>query len=283
MHAASFSSLFESHRDQLTAVEQRLVHALTANPTAASFLSGRELAQTAGVHESSAVRLAQKLGFDGYPAFRRALQRCQEQPVGSALRVARTLSAARDESLFKVLLGKEIESLLACEQHVSQAQIQAASDMVAAGDRVFIWAAGNSKVLADLLDRRLRRAGFSAENIAHEGRELAEHLVLLKPGDVVVAFAFRRAPAGLSAVLKHARRVGARSLLIADMLGHTLKTRPDLMLAAPRGEDEEFLTQTVPMLITNALVLTLARGDHGRSIAGLQALDRLREDLELRD
>jgi DNA-binding MurR/RpiR family transcriptional regulator len=102
-------------------------------------------------------------------------------------------------------------------------------------------------------------------------------LVPVRTGDVVIAFAFRREQAGLGAVLGHARAVGARSLLIADTVVHTLKTSADLSLAAPRGQDEEFLTLTVPMLIANALVLTLAGIDQGRSIAGLQTLDHLYE------
>ena len=138
-------------------------------------------------------------------------------------------------------------------------------------------------MLADLLDRRLRSAGLPARNIAHEGRELAERLVTLNKGDVVVAFAFRRAPKALAPIFEHARAVKAKTLLIADMVAHTLTERPDLLLAAPRGDDEKFLTLSVPMLICNALVLTLAQRDHGRSIHGLQTLERLRRDLGAAD
>jgi DNA-binding MurR/RpiR family transcriptional regulator len=275
----AIADLFERHRDQLTDNERRLVHVLAGDPAAAVFLSGRELAQRAGVHESSAVRLAQKLGFDGYPAFRRALREQHEgAAAGPSLRVARTLAAAPG-GVWNALLGREVESLLACEKHVTQPQLDKAASLLQGAGQIHIWAAGNAKVLADLLDRRLRSAGLPARNIAHEGRELAERLVTLHQGDVVVAFAFRRAPRALTPIFEHARAVKAKTLLIADMVAYTLTERPDQLLAAPRGDDEKFLTLSVPMLICNALVLTVAQRDHGRSIHGLQTLERLRREL----
>lgn len=279
MLANGMASLLQEHRDQLTANERRLVEVLAADPLAATFLSGRELAQRAGVHESSAVRLAQKFGFDGYPAFRKALR--EPQHGESSLRVSRTLAAADDGDLFNMLLGREVESLLAARQHVRQEQIDAAARTLSQAQQVFVWAGGNAKVLADLLDRRLRSLGLRCTNIAHEGRELAERLVALGKGDVVVAFLFRRPSPGLGAVLNHAARVKARSLLIADMSGHTLTPQPDQLIAAPRGDDEKFLTLSVPMLIANALVLSIAQRDAGRSMAGMQTLDALRRDLGL--
>ncbi len=279
MPADTLAALLDRHRGQLTDNERRLVQVLTGDPEAAAFLSGRELAQRAGVHESSAVRLAQKLGFDGYPALRSALRAQRAEAVaGPSLRVARTLASASDRGLWGSLLGREVESLLACERHVTQVQLDQAAELLHRARQIHIWAAGNAKVLADLLDRRLRSAGLPARNIAHEGRELAERLVTLAEGDVVVAFAFRRQPKALASILRHARTVKARTLLIADMVGHTLAERPDIQLAAPRGDDEKFLTLSVPMLICNALVLTLAQRDHGRSIHGLQLLEQLRRE-----
>lgn len=280
MLAITIAHLLERHRDQLTDNERRLVQVLVGDPGGAFFLSGRELAQRAGVHESSAVRLAQKLGFDGYPAFRRALREQQQgATAGPSLRIARTLASAPGGELWHTLLGREVESLLAVEKHVTQAQLDEAAALLAGANQIHIWAAGNAKVLADLLDRRLRSAGLPARNIAHEGRELAERLVTLDKGDVVVAFAFRREPESLAVIFEHARSIKAKTLLVADMVAHTLSERPDFLLAAPRGDDEKFLTLSVPMLICNALVLTLAQRDHGRSIHGLQILERLRREL----
>ncbi len=276
MIAETLAPLVKPHLEQLTQTEQQLVKTLTSHPSAGFYMSASELASSAGVHPSSAVRLAKKLGFEGYPEFRRTLQNNAARPsVSAAGRVERTVAAMQDGDVFKRLLHTELQALEDLPQVMSQAHIEQAAKVMLGARSLMVWASGNAKVLADLLDRRLRRAGFACHNIASEGRELAERLVPLRAGDVVVCFAFRREPAELAPTLLHARQCGATSILIADNLAHTLVTQADITLAALRGEEEEFLTLTVPMLITNALVLTLARLDQGRSVQGLQRLDTL--------
>ncbi|MDO5289525.1 MAG: MurR/RpiR family transcriptional regulator [Pseudomonadota bacterium] len=273
-------NLLGEHKSGLTENEQRLVAVLTSDPAGAAYLSGRELAQAAGVHESSAVRLAQKLGFDGYPAFRRALRKEQQDAaMEPSQRVARTLAEVADGELWRSLLSHEVESMLACEQHISQKQLDEAAQMLAGARQIHLWATGNAKILTDLLDRRLRSAGLPVRNISHEGRELAERLVDMDRRDVLLAFAFRRVPKALPVLLRHARDCGTRSLLIADTLAHTVDLPAHLVLAAPRGDSEKFLTLSVPMLITNALVLTLLARTRKRAMHNLHKLQTLRREL----
>lgn len=281
MLTESILSLLGNYRNSLTANERRLVEAITADPDSALFLSGRQLARSAGVHESTLVRMAQKLGFDGYPAFRRAMLESQQHAsAGPSLRVAHTLASAADGELWPRLVSHEVESLLTSQKHIAQPMLDEAADMLGQARHIYIWATGNARILADLLDRRMRSTGLPSRNIAHDGRELAERLILLGPDDAVVAFAFRRTPRVLPLLLRHTRSCGARSLLIADMLAHTLTEPPDLVLAAPRGDSNQFLTLNVPMLITNALLLTLARRDQERTLRGLETLETLRRALD---
>jgi DNA-binding MurR/RpiR family transcriptional regulator len=279
MIAETLSPMLRPHLRDLTQTEQILIRSLTQHPEQALFMSARELASAAGVHSSSAVRLAKKLGFEGYPEFRRALQ-SRHASSGAAQRVARTVSSSADGDVIGQLIEREQHSLDSIRTSVSQARLDQAAALLSRASGIAIWAAGNSKVLSDLLDRRLRRAGYPSQNIASEGREFAERLSPLCAGQVLVCFAFRREPAGLSTAIAHAKQVGAATILIADTLAHTLSAQPDVILAAPRGSDEEFLTLTVPMLVTNALVLTLARTDGGRSMRGLQSLEGLYAKLD---
>jgi DNA-binding MurR/RpiR family transcriptional regulator len=282
MPANELLQRIDERRDALTDVDHKLVQVLAGNPAEAPYFSARELADRAGVHESSSIRLAQKLGFAGFPAMRQALRQAAA-PNDAAQRVANTLTAAENDSVLAMLRGKELEALAQSAHHVDQAQIDRAADALLKARHIYVWAAGNAKVLAELLDRRLRSAGFPSRDISFEGRELAERLVLVGKNDAVIAFAFRHQPAPFSTVIEHAEAVGAKSIAIADMVAHTLSARPNHLLAAPRGDDETFLTLTVPMLITNALFLTLAKHDKSRSIEGLKTLQRLRAALDVPD
>ncbi len=278
MLANEFLQLVDERRNALTEVDHKLVQALAGSPSEAPFFSARELADRAGVHESSSTRLAQKLGFPGYPAMRQSL-RGVATLMDSASRVANTLSAAENGSVLATLRTRELDALAATANHVQQLQLDRAADTLLKARQIFVWASGNAKVLSSLLDRRLRSASFPSRDISFEGRELAERLGLMGKNDVIVAFVFRREPRAYATLVEHAEAVGATSVVIADMVAHTLSTRPDHMLAAPRGNDETFLTLNVPMLLTNALFLTVAQRDRGRSLGGLKTLQQLREAL----
>src|SRR5690606_2376904 len=274
--SATLKQAVADYPNALTEADERLVRVLLIDPTQSAFLSAAELSRRAGVHQASAVRLAQKLGFSGYPELRTALQ---AELVGArepAERVIKRLSHMENDVLGQ-LVASEAEALLDLPRHVSQAQLEEAAHLLIAGQRVLIFARGHATALAILVDRRLRRSGFDSRPIPFEGRDLAEHVLTLTPEDVVLAFAFHRTPPGLLPLLGHAAEVGARTLVISDLIGLLLRPQPTLLLSAPRGEEAEFQTLSVPMALLNALILTIARLDDNRS---LRALDRSADLIE---
>jgi len=265
----------ERNRERLSPADERLVRQLLADPARAAFLSAAELASQTGVHEATAVRLAKKLGYDGYPELRADLQAELLKVSEAGDRVLRRLARAGTGDVLGDLIDSERAMLQSLREHVTQDQIDAAARALISAERVFLFGRGHATALVELVDRRLRRSGFATVTLPFEGRDLAEHVVSLRRADAVLAFAFHGEPPGLTPLLEHAHVVGAISVLVSDLAGPLLGTKPTLVLAAPRGADEEFLTLGVPMAISNALVLTIARLDEGRSIETLDQLSGL--------
>lgn len=266
----SLKTTVETYDGTLTASEKRLVQALLSRPNEAALLSAAELSARAGVHQATAVRLAQKLGYRGYPELRTRLQTdlLQGEP---ASRLQRRLERSR-AGILAALVESEVEALQALPTYVSQEQLERAAALLIGAERVFLFAQGHASSLSELLDRRLRRSGFQTVVLGSSRRDLAEHLLGLGANDAMLAFAFHREPDYLGHLLSYAREVGASTLLVSDPLGSTVRPQPDLVLAAPRGEAEAFQTLSVPMAICNALVLSIAALDKGRSVETLERL-----------
>lgn len=271
----SLKTAVETYAGTLTASERRLVEALLSSPNEAALLSAADLAARAGAHQATAVRLAQKLGYRGYPELRARLQADLLRPE-PAERLKRRLERSQ-AGVLAALVESEVEALQELPKHVSQEDLERAADLLRGAERVFLFAQGNAAPLAELLERRLRRSGLRTARLSGSGRDLAEGLVPLSPQDLVVAFAFHREPAGLVPLLEVAQGVGAATLLISDPFGSTVRPPPTLVLAVPRGEQEVFHTLSVPMALCNALVLTLAARDGGGSVAALGRLAGLLE------
>jgi DNA-binding MurR/RpiR family transcriptional regulator len=278
----NIQSILEKYSDTLTPAEGQLVQILSAKPMETAFLSATKLAELAGVHPATAVRLAKKLGFHGYPEMREVLQADVVHRSNSAERIKRRLARADAHDLLSDLIESEIASLRELPNHVNQAQIDLAAKALIRASRVFVFAQGHAIALAELLDRRLRRSGLSTVLLKSQGRDLIERLLTIDRRDIIFAFALHIRPHGLSLVLKEAASVGAGSILLSDSLtlGHLPREKPTILLVAPRGETSEYQTLTVPMAICNALILDLARLDEERSLKTLETLDRLTESIE---
>lgn len=279
-HSSSLRQLVADRAGLLTEADHRLVRILFADPAHSAFLSVSELARLAGVHQASAVRFAQKLGFAGYPELRARLQAEFLALVQPAGRMRSSLEKVRTGSLLENLVLSERRNLGALLDHVSDAELQAAAALLRQAGRIFVFAQGHACALADLAIRRLMRTGYATTDLRLRGRDLAERAAGLTARDIVLAFALRRLPQGLPPLLGHAREVGARMIAVSDQLGLMLEPRPDIVLAAPRGDEHDYQSLLVPMTVLNALLLTLAASDHDRSVEALQRLAALARRFE---
>lgn len=269
----------EEFGGELTANDQRIVGEILADPTGTAFMSAESLAGRVGVHAASVVRLAKKLGFSGYPQLRASLQHSLRQAFQPADRVVRSLGAT-DGSILTTVVGEELERLSLLAEHVTDDDLATAAEMVAKARRVVLFGHGHSTALTTLLQRRLRRSGFVAERVTADARDLAETMVGIGADDLLIGFALRTVPPTLVALLEHTTGHAIPSVLISDAIGPTIRPRPSVLLSAPRGMQDRFLTLTVPMVICDALVLAVAGHDGGRSLSALEELGQLLDAFE---
>lgn len=266
---------------KLTGADQKLIAAMLENRAEAAFLSGSQLSQRADVHEATATRLAQKLGYKGFPDLRAELQREVLLDQDAANRMRRSVAKVEHGDYLTDLIAAEITALETLARSVPQADVDRAADMVFEAHRVFVFGQGHAQSVAGFLQRRLDRFGMTTIALTGRGRDIAERLAAMEAKDIVVALAFRKQPQSYAPLIRHAARVGARTILISDLAGPLMAPAADLMLAAPRGRSgSEFQTPTIPFAIVNGMVLTIA-GRHEREVIGrLEKLSELFNDFD---
>jgi DNA-binding MurR/RpiR family transcriptional regulator len=269
------------HGEQLTASEQKLVQAILEDPELSAMLNAAEMAARADVHESTATRFAQKLGFRGYPELRSELRVESLSRRDAAARLERSVTRMRDRGILTSLIEDEIAALKLAQEALPKAKLEAAADAVWNSGKVYLFCRGHAQALGVQLSRRLRRYGKPVLMLDGESRDVAETLNTVAPGDILIATAFRKAPPLLNGVLAGAHAQQARRLLICDPIVEASAVAADFILSAARGRsNSEFQTLTVPMAIVNALILTI--GDrHGAAID--EPLNRLSSLMDLLD
>jgi DNA-binding MurR/RpiR family transcriptional regulator len=265
------AEIVKSRGHLLTAVDRKLVVRLQAHPAEAPFWYASELTRPLGLHQSAATRLAQRLGFAGYPQLRDAVRQDYLAGAGPSQRVLGRLERHADDEVLRSFVDDEIEALSALSQHVAQAEIDDVAARLITAGTVYLYGQGNATILVDQLSRRLQRFGINPVALVGSKRDVAERVAGIGPADLLVAFAFRRLPSTLCPLIELTGIRGAHSVLITDTL-LSMSPAPDRVVAAPRGGTDDFLSLTVPMAIANAVVLTMARTSPDTTLRTLDGL-----------
>ena len=271
----------KSNSSRLTEADQRLVSALLENAAEAAFLSSARLAERASVHEAATTRLAQKLGYKGYPELRGQLQRELVATQDAAERMRRSIAKVEHGDFLLDLIGSEIAALENLRLAVDQQAIDRAADMIVDAKRIFLFGQGHAQSITQFLRRRLDRFGMTTIVLEGRGRDIAERVVGMQKDDLVLALAFRKQPTSYAPLSEHCHAQGARAMLVTDLAGSMMQPEADLVLAAPRGRSgSEFQTPTVPFAIVNAILLTIAGRHQNRVMGALERLSGLFEEFD---
>src|SRR6478735_2110077 len=110
-------------RDELTVSDLRLIDVLLLDKTEGSFLPAHEIAERAGVHPSTAGRLARKLGFESYRAMREDLRNAVLSDLDASKRVRKRVDRAAGQTLLQSVIDGEIRALSALASQVDQQTI----------------------------------------------------------------------------------------------------------------------------------------------------------------
>ncbi|XAT59595.1 MurR/RpiR family transcriptional regulator [Rhodobacteraceae bacterium Araon29] len=274
--SSDFLARLTQSADRMTATDQKMVAALLDRREELVFLSGPQLAEHIDVHGAAPTRLAQKLGYKGFPELRKVLQEDMLNAQDAALRMRRTVDSDAKGNHLTSLIASEVAALQNLDSLILQPAIDQAADAIFAARKVFIFAQGHAQSLSHFLSRRLDRFGMTTVLLSGRGRDVAERMVGMSDKDVVVVLAFRKQPSTYAPTMQHVRNTGATSILVSDLAGLIMTPEPDLTLAAPRGRSgDEFQTPTVPLVIVSAILLTLAARHEEKTIGALEKLSSL--------
>ena len=281
--SAFLDDLIPRHSDQLTEADARILGVMVRDPIRAAMENGKEVSFRAGVHPASAVRLARRLGFKGYPEFRAFLQQRLVEGKGEfedpTARIAARLAKAGDSGLLSSVLDSEITALESLRASVTDAEIRGFSEALLGARRIFMFGQSHAATLCHLVALRLRRSGYDAVDLSLMQHQWLEQVAGMTGDDVMWLINFRKLPEAVARIMQVAAVRGATTLALTDKRGAALDPPPDRHIAVSRGEAGESQSLVVPMTVTNTVILDLATIDEGRTMRALAEFRDMRETL----
>ncbi|MFF2387932.1 MurR/RpiR family transcriptional regulator [Agromyces sp. NPDC058104] len=234
--------------DGLSKSEQAVGGLLAGSPAERLlFATAAELGAETGTSNATVIRTLQKLEYAGLADLKRRVAAPFTEAVSPEERVRQRLDHAGEDTgrLARSVWDEARDQVELARQALSIESVTAAAALIARAGQVYTYGVGASAVAATHLALRLGRAGRSARHLDADGFRLADALLPLRSGDVVVLFAPGRVNAELDAIVGRAREVGAHPVLVTDELHERLAARVAVTLTAPHtptGLTAEVLT-----------------------------------------
>ena len=96
----------------------------------AAFMTANRLGKMVGVSESTVVRFAVDLGFDGYPSMQKAMQEMVLNRLTSVQRIEVANDRLKDQDVISTVLHSDIEKLRQTEETVDREEFASAVNAI---------------------------------------------------------------------------------------------------------------------------------------------------------
>ena len=138
------------HYNSFSKGQKLLANYIIDNYDRAAFITASKMGRTVGVSESTVVRFAYALGYDGYPALQRSLQEMIRNRLTTVQRIQLTSDLSQDEVLSTVLKS-DISNIRSTIESVNTATFNTVIDYMLKARKIYLTAWGESK--ADIIQK----------------------------------------------------------------------------------------------------------------------------------
>ena len=271
-------------RRDLSPAEDRVASFFAQHREEVVFLSAVEIAARLDTSDATVIRAAQSLGYSGLPDLKTELRDALRTRATPTLRLGRSLEELGEDpaAVLEHVLATEMELLHDARKTLRPDDFSRALDLLAKAERVVIEGLGPNAPLAEYFAARLRRMRRPALAVGERGQALADALLDMRKGDVVIVLAYDRQNPESELTLERARDLGLPSILVTDTLGLALAGQFTVALSARRAGGGMFHLSAITVVILDALLFGLARRDRAGALGAAEELQELRARIDER-
>ena len=239
-------------------------------------MTASTLGKTVGISESTVVRFAVELGFDGYPSMQKALQEMVVNRLTAAQRIEVTNDRIGDQDVLSMVLQSDAEKLRVTGETVDRNAFTAAVNAILNAERVYILGVRSAAPLANFLGYYLNYMFQNVHILTASGAsEMFEQIVGVNSRDAVIAFSFPRYSATTLKAAQYCRSTGATVIGVTDTKLSSLGQCSDHVLVAKSDMVSLVDSLVAPLSVVNALIVAIASKKEKELSKTFQELEHL--------
>ena len=248
----------------------------------AAFMTASRLGKTVGVSESTVVRFAVELGFDGYPEMQKAMQEMVMNRLTSVQRIEVANDRIGNQDVLAKVLQADADKLRQTAETISREDFQTAVNVILKARRIYLLGVRSAAPLANFAGYYMNYMFEDIRVITVSGAgEMFENLVGISPEDVVICFSFPRYSSAILKAAQYCRGIGATVIGITNSHASPLAANSDYVLIAKSDMVSLVDSLVAPLSVVNALLVALAAARETEVQKSLSTLERVWEEYNI--
>ncbi len=232
---------------------------IVSNYDKAAYMTASALGAEAGVSESTVVRFANEMGFDGYPALQQQILETVRVRMTTVQRVNAANTRMDENEVLDMVLSADAEKIRTTLESIDREAFAGAVDMILGAKNIYILGMRSSAVLAEFMSYYFGLLFDNVRLIRAGGSEIFEHLMKIHSDDVFIAISFPRYTTTIVSATEYASSMGAKVVAITDSYSSPIVPHSSVALIA-KSEMASFVDSLVaPMSIINAMIAYIGK------------------------
>ncbi len=248
----------------------------------AAFLTAAKMGEEVGVSESTVVRFATALGYDGYPGFQRALGEMVRTKLNSIQRMEVTYGRISQGEILASVLQSDIEKIKMTMETIDHESFEMAVDTILKGNRVYVIGIRSCAPLASFLSFYLNLICPHVTAVTtNSSSEIFEQLIRIGEEDVIIGISFPRYSMRTLKALEFASNRKAKVITLTDSVHSPMTLYSSCNLIARSDMASIVDSLVAPLSVVNALVVALCMKKQKEVISTLETLEQIWEEYQV--
>lgn len=239
--------------------QKKLANAILYNYEKTAYMTAASLGKLVGVSESTVVRFANELGYEGYGEFQKAAQELAKTKLTPNQRIdlsKKRLSVGRD--IMENVMESDINKIRDTFEQLDRDAFFNSVTSILEAKTIYIIGARSSETLALLLKYNLSLIFDNVKFIQpNSTAEVFEQMFSIGEGDVLIAFSFPRYSSKIVSSVKYAKQNGAKVIVFTDSSISPLAEHATYLLLAQSDMAAYMDSLVAPMSIINAIIVEI--------------------------
>lgn len=262
--------------------QKKIAAVILDNYDKAAYMTAAKLGELVGVSESTVVRFALELSYEGYPEMQRAVQELVRAKLTSNQRIEVSNQRLGDKDILENVLTSDMNKIKYTLENIDRPTFDAAVDAIVEARTAYILGVRSSSSLASFLNFNLSLISDHVRCVQPTSHgEVFEQMLDLGPEDVVFAISFPRYSKKVISAVKYAHALGAKVIALTDSSMSPLAAHADYLLTAQSDMVAYVDSLVAPLSILNAVLVAITKKKQEQVKARFDKLERIWDEYDV--